>query len=114
MCIAEVATARGVAAALWACSSLGEASLLPCVGVPKTRDPKDFSKASANALHTTHGVGDFRTSISLSYYRNAALFLKSRLHSNHHSPSPTSQMSHLTAEPSIRFSFNLNLHLKKQ
>ena len=56
MCIAEVATARGVAAALWAYSSPGESSLLPCVGVPKTRDAKDFSKASANALHTTHGV----------------------------------------------------------
>lgn len=106
MCIAEVATARGAAAALSAFSSLGEGSVLPCVGVPKTRDPKGFSKALANALHMTHGV--------VSYYRNAALFLKSRLHSNYHSISPTSQMSYLTAQPSIRFSSDLNLYLKKQ
>lgn len=89
MYIAEVATAHGVAAALWACSSLGEASLLHCVGVPKTRDPKGCSKAFGQCpAHDTWG--DFRTSVSLSYYRNAALFLKSHSHSNYHSTSPTS------------------------
>lgn len=113
MYIAEVATAHGETAALWACSSLGEASLPHCVGVPKTRDPKGCSEALDEcSAHDTWA--DFRTNISLSYYRNAVLFLKSRLHSSYHSTSHTSQISYLTAQPSVRFLSNLNLYQKKQ
>lgn len=81
MYIAEVATAHGVAAALWVGSSLGEAGFLHCRDVPKPEILRAAQRTWANALRMTHG-DDFRVlseaSISLLCYRNA-LFLKSLL-----------------------------------
>lgn len=55
MYIAEVATAHGVAAALWVCSSLGEAGFFPCRGVPKTEILSAVWRTWASALHMVGG-----------------------------------------------------------